>query len=107
LSSASQKIWPQKRVNVGKFSDASIPARSMSVIRATGSYAEGCISSNGTGAGENSSLRFPRVTERPDVGVTMSSYSQREPLSSWTIRGPTSRYRFGSRDCQRSGGSIT
>ena len=47
----------------------------MSATRATGSYAAGRISEYGTGSGENSSLRFPAVTERPEVGWRLSSYT--------------------------------
>ena len=37
LSWASEKAWPAKRGKVGKFSEASMPAVSMSASRATGS----------------------------------------------------------------------
>ena len=104
LSLASQKIWPQKRGNDGKHNDPRIPARSMSTTRAIGSYAAGRISEYGTGFGVNSSLRFPAVTESPEVGCALSSYTQ---VSSASIRGPTSRYLAGSRSTQTFGGSIT
>ena len=73
MSLASQKIWPQKRGNDGKHNDPRIPARSMSTTRAIGSYAAGRISEYGTGSGVNSSLRFPAVTDNPDVGMRLSS----------------------------------
>src|SRR3981189_316649 len=73
LSFASQKIWPQKRGNDGKHSDPRMPARPLSATRAIGSYAAGRISEYGTGRGVNSSLRFPAVTDNPDVGMRLSS----------------------------------
>ena len=45
----------------------------MSTMRAIGSYAAGRISEYGTGVGVNSSLRFPTVTESPEVGSRLSS----------------------------------
>ena len=71
MSFASQKIWPQKRGNDGKHSEPRMPARSMSTTRAIGSYAAGRISEYGTGVGVNSSLRFPTVTESPEVGTRL------------------------------------
>src|SRR5437867_2376316 len=76
----------------------------MSTIRAIGSYAAGRISEYGTGSGVNSSLRFPAVTDSPDVGTLLSSYTH---VSSASMRGPTSRYFAGSRSVHTLGGSIT
>ena len=104
LSLASQKIWPQKRGNDGKHRDPRMPARSMSFTRAIGSYAPGFISEYGTGSGVKSSLRLPTVTERPDVGTRLSSYTHESSSSS---RGPIWRYLAGSRSTHTPGGSIT
>ena len=100
---------PQKPdTSDGKHSEAQIPARSMSAIRASMSKQPGRISSNRAGSMLHSSWGRPTTAFRPDVGVTVSLEDpalrlRRRPRRPGARRRPASA---GRRPSNRSGGSM-
>jgi hypothetical protein len=91
----------------GKHTDAAMPARSMSAMRASMSQQPRRISSKLAASIDHSCLGRPITALRPMLGYTLPSYSQTCRPSSWVmIRGARSASAAGIRPSKRSGGSM-